>query len=107
MALALFGLSACQGWGDREVPDQRDCDERTVYYRDSDGDTFGTDDHMMLACIGASGWSKKGGDCDDTDATVTTECHQFDTGEPVDTGEPGDTGTQDTGASEEAAGAAQ
>jgi hypothetical protein len=83
-----------------EEPDERDCAERTVYYQDSDGDEFGSDDHILLACKGRAGWSKVGGDCDDTDPAVTTECHGTDTGdtEPIDTGEvPEDTG-EDTGA---------
>lgn len=95
----LLLCSACVGLPDREVPDERDCDERTIYYQDADGDTFGADDHRMLACKGAAGWSIQGGDCDDTDASVTTECHDFDTGETVDTGS-----IEDTGAPEDTAG---
>jgi hypothetical protein len=86
---------------ERKVTDDRDCDERTIYYQDSDGDTFGADDHRKLACSSGAGWSTQGGDCDDTDASVTTECHEFDTGEPADTG------PVDTGEPEDTAGADQ
>jgi len=87
-----------------DLPDERDCEKRNVYYRDDDGDSFGSDDHMLLECKERAGWSKTGGDCDDTDPNITTECHDFDTGdsEPIDTGEPEDTASGgDTGVESE------
>jgi len=87
-----------------EEPDPRDCSERELFFQDSDGDGFGSDDAQRLACETAEGWSDVGGDCDDTDSAITTECHEFDTGqesdgdtsegepdEPVDTGGGEDT----------------
>lgn len=94
VSLVFLCFCACTGLKPAELPDERDCDERSVLYQDTDGDGFGADDHIKLACETTSGWSETGGDCDDTDPDVTVECHDFDTGEPVDTGDSGDTGSE-------------
>lgn len=95
MRISLFFvcLSACSGLRPAESPDGRDCDERSIFFQDTDGDGFGADDHILLACEETAGWSETGGDCDDTDADITVECHQFDTGSQ-DTGDSGDTATE-------------
>ena len=100
--ISLLGVLSGCGIQMPEPPAERDCQNRDVYYQDTDGDGFGADDHLRLACSEESGWSATGGDCDDTDADVTTECHQFDTGEPGDSGDSEDTGnSEDTGDSSE------
>lgn len=88
------------GFTPPEPAAERDCEKRDVFFQDSDGDGFGADDHLKLACAAEEGWSDTGGDCDDTDASVTTECHHFDTGEEdeEDTGDSG--GGSDTGDSQ-------
>ena len=94
IVIAILVTSAC-GFELPEEPDPRDCEQRTVYFEDSDGDGLGADDHMRFACSQPTGWSATGGDCDDTDASVTSECHEFDTGgeeEPEDTAAPSDSG---------------
>ena len=83
------------GYTPPEPPAERDCEKRDVFFQDSDGDGLGSDDHLKLACTAGEGWSDTGGDCDDTDASVTNECHQFDTGK--EGGDTGDSGLEDTG----------
>ena len=84
-------LMGC-GFTPPEPPAERDCEKRDVFFQDTDGDGLGSDDHIKLACELTDGWAATGGDCDDTDASVTNECHQFDTAE-----DPEDTGSEDTG----------
>ena len=84
-------LMGC-GFTPPEPPAERDCEKRDVFFQDTDGDGLGSDDHIKLACELTYGWAATGGDCDDTDASVTNECHQFDTAEV-----PEDTGSEDTG----------
>jgi hypothetical protein len=47
------------------------CSEPTTYYKDDDGDGFGTSTEMILSCTyPGSNWSVLGGDCRDDLATV-------------------------------------
>ena len=105
------------GFTPPEPAAERDCEKRDVFFQDSDGDGLGSDDHLKLACSEEEGWSDTGGDCDDTDASITNECHLFDTAEDDedttdsdsgdsgmsgDTGsDMGDSGVDDTGAAED------
>lgn len=72
----------------QEEPAARDCDTRLAFYEDSDGDGYGNELSVVLACSAADGWVEAGGDCDDTDATRASDC-TVDTG--TDTG--AETGT--------------
>ena len=55
-----------------------DCDGRidngvdspTAWYRDADGDGYGTDSDSTESCTEPSGYAQDGGDCDDGDAAV-------------------------------------
>jgi hypothetical protein len=56
-----------------------DCDEMVdegpppdapTGYRDEDGDGFGQDGDLLVACFLPAGFSETGGDCDDTDAAI-------------------------------------
>ncbi|MFO0681267.1 MAG: putative metal-binding motif-containing protein [Sandaracinus sp.] len=66
------------GPGSLETCDGRDndCDGRidenaalVAFYRDADGDGFGTDSVVRAACTPPAGFSRRGGDCDDGLAT--------------------------------------
>ncbi len=66
------------GPGQTETCDGRDndCDGRidedatsVAFYRDADGDGFGTTTAVTVACIAPSGYARRGGDCDDASNT--------------------------------------
>lgn len=99
LSLMMIGTSACSV-NMPEQPDPRDCDERGLFFRDSDGDGFGADDAQRLACEADEGWSDVGGDCDDTDSAITTECHEFDTGQDAG-GDTSEEEPEDTGGGED------
>jgi len=44
-----------------------------IFFLDSDGDGWGTEDSETLACEEPSGWSDEAGDCDDADPEVHPE----------------------------------
>jgi hypothetical protein len=50
-----------------------DLSDGAIYYLDSDGDGWGTEDSDTLACAEPSGWSGEAGDCDDADPEVHPE----------------------------------
>jgi hypothetical protein len=47
--------------------DGPDATDATAWYRDGDGDGYGDDDAVQLACEAPSGTVDQGGDCDDTE----------------------------------------
>ena len=56
MFLTFLSLTAC------EIPqlgEERDCDERTLYYRDQDEDGWGGSE-VKLACSPEDGWVLEG-----------------------------------------------
>lgn len=53
----------CDGDVDEEVA-------TSTYYRDADGDTYGSDADTRIACRAPSGYVARGGDCVDSNATV-------------------------------------
>ena len=62
---------------DASVSDARDsssdlaCTEPVVYYRDQDGDGFGTDNTITTSCVApGNGWSTMAGDCRDDLSSV-------------------------------------
>ena len=66
------------GPGQTETCDGRDndCDGRidedatsVAFYRDADGDGFGTTTDVSVACIAPGGYARRGGDCDDASNT--------------------------------------
>lgn len=95
--LALALLTGCE----EEIVVDRDCDTRSVFYVDGDGDGFGDPLQLVLACAGSDGLSSNPDDCDDTDPSQTTVCEDLDTGDTAspDTGSSR-SGTQDTDTSD-------
>jgi len=70
-----------------DVP--RDCEERSLFHVDADGDGLGDPGELVRACQAESGLVPNGDDCDDSDAGITTECH--------DTGDSGQDSGLDSG----------
>jgi hypothetical protein len=98
IVLSLLLMIGCE---DDAEPTQRDCDERSLFYVDADGDGFGDPTQVVLACelssgLSDAGLSDNGDDCDDSDAAITTACTDTDTGEPPGPADSG--GTDDSGA---------
>ncbi len=59
---------------DGAIDDDDDAVEGTqAFYRDTDGDGWGTDDDTSAACEAPSGYVAADGDCDDGDAAVNPE----------------------------------
>lgn len=54
-------------------PELNACEE-TSWRKDSDGDGYGDDEEIVLACDAPDGYVADGGDCDDTDANVAEDC---------------------------------
>ncbi|MCB9684736.1 MAG: putative metal-binding motif-containing protein [Alphaproteobacteria bacterium] len=66
----------CDGQIDEDAPGDR------AWYRDADGDGYGTVLEVVFLCIPDDGWVAIGGDCDDTDSDVspaaTEACNGID-----------------------------
>ncbi|MCK6506837.1 putative metal-binding motif-containing protein [Myxococcota bacterium] len=66
----------CNGWDDDcdelvdDDDDSLDTSTQGTWYPDEDGDTFGDDDAVIMACEGPTGAVVVGGDCDDTTADI-------------------------------------
>ncbi|MSP54522.1 MAG: hypothetical protein EXR69_02790 [Myxococcales bacterium] len=94
LVLALVPGCAFRGPGqDSSAP--RDCETRSAFYRDADGDTYGDTLNVVVGCSAEDGYVERGGDCDDARAEVSTICWSADTG-PADTG-PADTAAPPVG----------
>jgi hypothetical protein len=61
---------ACGGGGDSTTDASISCDGTRAFYRDSDGDDFGTDTDVVMACAAPMGFVDIAGDCDDALDTV-------------------------------------
>ncbi|GEM_PF-6451720 len=93
LGLSLGLLLGCEP----EVVDTRDCDTRSVFYVDADGDGFGDPLQVVLACEARDGLAANPDDCDDTDGAVTTGCDtDTDTGGSTSGTQDTDTGDTDT-----------
>jgi len=89
LVAAFAALSACSLSGLKpEDAAPRDCETRTVYYRDADGDGFGNELEVAFACSAEAGWVEAAGDCDDADPARASDC-STDTGDTGDTDETG------------------
>lgn len=53
------------GGGDEDCDGSIDDDPDSIYYRDEDNDTYGTDDDTVMACALPPGYSARSGDCVD------------------------------------------
>ena len=65
---AVAGAGACTSSpsGDHTA----DCTDPSTFYPDGDGDGYGDDSAMMMACAQPTGYIAMGGDCNDHDAAV-------------------------------------
>lgn len=52
--------------------------EPTTWYRDADGDTFGTAEDTRESCIQPDGYVEESGDCNDRDKTLSPETQWFE-----------------------------
>lgn len=86
MPLFLVLLGACDLVPDLYVADgARECDPRTAFYADSDGDGLGNALSMYVGCEAPEGYVANADDCDDADAGVGTPCPDTgDTGESAE-----------------------
>ena len=64
------GTETCDG-RDEDCDGETDEDAGQGWYRDGDGDGFGDPESVSIACSAPPGTTGVGGDCDDTDATVS------------------------------------
>ena len=75
----LLALAACSWFDDfkRDVYDTgepRNCDERSTYWIDADGDGYGAAGDVYIGCEQPSGYVTNADDCDDADPARTTDC---------------------------------
>lgn len=105
LVAAFVALSACSLSGLKpEDAAPRDCETRTAYYHDADGDGFGDELQVAFACAAEAGWVEAAGDCDDADPARASDC-STDTGDTGDTDETGrETGGDTAGDSGDTAG---
>lgn len=59
----------CDG-KDNNCNGQVDENVQTIYYRDSDGDSYGVSETTIMACSKPEGYAIQGGDCNDTTASA-------------------------------------
>lgn len=76
-AMQLLLLSALTGCYLQQLEDTaapRDCEQRSLFYVDADGDGLGDETQKIIACEQPSGAVTEAGDCDDSDPTLTDDC---------------------------------
>jgi len=59
----------CDGTADEGLP-------IVTYYRDADGDLYGTEESTTQSCALPDGYAALSGDCDDTDASINPEAQE-------------------------------
>ncbi len=77
LVISLLFLTACELQMPEPTP--RDCETRTLYYADDDGDGLGDPDHVVLACEQPDNAVDNADDCDDEDASEGEVCDTGDT----------------------------
>ncbi len=81
MALLLVMFTGCDLVPDIYTPDgARECDPRSAWYQDVDGDGAGNARSVYVGCAAPAGYVADATDCDDTDPDVTTDCGSGDSG---------------------------
>jgi predicted outer membrane repeat protein len=74
VALCLL-LSACQSTVENAPAEVEPCEENSWFY-DGDGDSYGVDANYVVVCEPPHGYTDRGGDCDDSTATVHPEAQE-------------------------------
>lgn len=74
MSLILL-LLGCHVLDPEFVPDTPNCEARTAFYADADGDGAGDPLVVYIGCEAPTGYVADGTDCDDADATVQAGCN--------------------------------
>jgi len=96
-----------EGDGGPDIGPDANCDDPTSWYRDEDGDGFGTSDQSQTACEPPQGYVDNDEDCDDADAAVRPDVSEICNGTDDDcdgdvdegcgcTYDPGETDNIDT-----------
>jgi MYXO-CTERM domain-containing protein len=90
------GVEVCDGLDDDcdGVADE-DASDASAWYTDSDGDGFGDDGTLTLACDAPDGTVATAGDCDDADAAYNPGAAEDDCTDPNDYNCDGSTGYAD------------
>ncbi|MBI9041919.1 MopE-related protein [Lutibacter sp.] len=87
-------VEICNGKDD-DCDGQIDEGVQTTYFRDADGDGFGTDE-FVIACAMPVGFAQYSGDCDDTKETINPDAVEICNGEDDDCDGQIDEGVQTT-----------
>ena len=74
MPLILL-LLGCHVLDPEFVPAARNCEARTAFYADADGDGVGDPLVVYIGCDAPAGYVAEGTDCDDVDAAVQAGCN--------------------------------
>jgi hypothetical protein len=81
MVLLLLLFPGCDLVPDVYTADgARDCDPRSAFYADADGDGAGDPLSVYIGCAAPSGYVATATDCNDLDPDVTTDCGPGDSG---------------------------
>lgn len=98
MSTMFLGLLACSGKTETDdtasapvddtdttdVTTDTGCDSPATYYRDGDGDGFGTADETEMLCEAEDGWVADDGDCNDNNASIHPDAVEVCDFVPVD-----------------------
>jgi hypothetical protein len=72
------------GSGDQDCDGRTDEDPDEIYYRDRDGDGFGTSEESTMACTAASGYAVLATDCNDSNRNINPSTAEVCEGAMVD-----------------------
>jgi len=79
--LPLLLLVGCAAVADLYNADgDRECDPRSIFYEDVDGDGAGNPASVYVGCAVPAGYVATGEDCDDLEPDFSTECGSADSG---------------------------